>query len=146
MAPRMNQVVDGARSLGVMIIHAPSDTMKFYEGRPERQRMQRAPLVPSLIPVRATEPDQDELRKMPVGAACDDPIMKKWTGPAPPTTRGNYPWEREHPAIDIAGYDGISDSGQEIYNFCKEEGIINIASWASTPTSVSSTARSESVR
>ena len=48
-------------------------------------------------------------------------------GPAPPTTRGNYPWEREHPAIEIAGYDGISDNGQEIYNFCKQEGITNIA-------------------
>ena len=34
MAPRMNQVVSAARSLGVMIIHAPSDTMKFYERTP----------------------------------------------------------------------------------------------------------------
>src|SRR5262245_7490760 len=34
MAPRMNQVISAARSLGVMIIHAPSDTMKFYEGTP----------------------------------------------------------------------------------------------------------------
>src|SRR4051812_37516277 len=40
MAPRMNQVVSAARSLGVMIIHAPSDTMQFYEGTPWRQRMQ----------------------------------------------------------------------------------------------------------
>ena len=127
MAPRMNRVVDAARSLGVMIIHAPSDTMKFYEGRPERQRMQRAPRAPSPIPVRATEPDQDELRKFPIATACDDPIFKEFKGPAPPTTRGVYPWEREHPAIEIAGYDGISDSGQEIYNFCKQQGITNIA-------------------
>jgi hypothetical protein len=28
-----------ARSLGVMIIHAPSDTMKFYEGTQWRERM-----------------------------------------------------------------------------------------------------------
>ena len=126
MAPRMNQVVNAARSLGVMIIHAPSDTMKFYEGRPERRRMQGAPMAYSPIPVRATEPDQEEQRKLPA-AACDDPIMKKFTGPAPPTTRGNYPWEREHQAIEIAGYDGISDSGQEIYNFCKQQGIVNVA-------------------
>jgi hypothetical protein len=53
--------------------------------------------------------------------------MAKWTGPAPPTTRGNYPWEREHPAVQIAAYDGISDSGQEIYNFLKQEGMINVA-------------------
>jgi hypothetical protein len=31
MAPRMNHVISASRSLGVMIIHAPSDTMKYYE-------------------------------------------------------------------------------------------------------------------
>src|SRR6185295_1436421 len=36
MAPRMNQVVNASRSLGVMIVHAPSDTTKFYEGTPQR--------------------------------------------------------------------------------------------------------------
>ncbi len=127
MAPRMNQVVDAARSLGVMIIHAPSDTMKFYEGRPERLRMQRAPMAPSPFPVRATEPDREERRIFPIAGGCDDPVMKKFTGPAPATTRCLCPWEREHDAIHITGYDGISDSGQEIYNFCKQEGIANIA-------------------
>ena len=39
--PRMNQVINAARSLGVMIVHSPSDTMKFYEGTPWRERMQR---------------------------------------------------------------------------------------------------------
>ena len=126
IAPRMNQVVDAARSLGVQIIHAPSDTMKYYEGWPQRLRMQHAPLAPSPFPVRATEPDREEQGKMPP-ASCDDPVMARWNGPAPVTTRGNYPWEREHPAIQIAGYDGVSDSGQEIYNFCKQEGITNIA-------------------
>src|SRR5215831_7422027 len=47
LAPRMNQVVSAARSLGVMIIHAPSDTMKYYEGTPQRLRMQRAPMAAS---------------------------------------------------------------------------------------------------
>ena len=36
------------------------------------------------------------------------------------------PWSRENPAIDIVGFDGVSDSGQEIYNFCKQEGIDKI--------------------
>src|SRR5262245_35406567 len=53
MAPRMNQVINAARSLGVMIIHAPSDTMKYYEGTPARQRMQRAPSAPSPVPILA---------------------------------------------------------------------------------------------
>src|SRR5438445_2355887 len=53
MAPRMNQVVNTARSLGVMIVHAPSDTMKFYEGTPWRERMQRAPKAASPTPILA---------------------------------------------------------------------------------------------
>jgi nicotinamidase-related amidase len=123
MAPRMNQVVSAARSLGVMIIHAPSDTMNFYEGTPWRQRMQRAPMAPSSTPVLARCPrEPEESRNFPIDdteGGCDDPIVKKWTGP--------YPWKRQHPAIDIVGFDGISENGQEIYNFCKQEGITNIA-------------------
>src|SRR5436190_7492511 len=53
MAPRINQVVSAARSLGVMIVHAPSDTMKFYEGTTARQRMQKAPMASSATPILA---------------------------------------------------------------------------------------------
>ena len=123
MAPRMNQVVTAARSLGVMIIHAPSDTMKFYEGTPWRRRMQQAPGAPSATPILARCPREPaESRDFPIddsAGGCDDPIRKKWTGP--------YPWTRQHPAIDIVGFDGVSESGQEIYNFCRQEGIHNIA-------------------
>jgi hypothetical protein len=45
--------------------------------------------------------------------------LKTFNGPP-------YPWTREHPAIDIVGFDGVSDSGQEVYNFCKQEGIDKI--------------------
>src|SRR5437879_5155279 len=51
MAPRMNQVISASRSLGVMIIHAPSDTMKYYEGTPQRLRMHRAPMASSPSPI-----------------------------------------------------------------------------------------------
>jgi nicotinamidase-related amidase len=123
LAPRMNEVVSAARSLGVMIIHAPSDTMKFYEGTPWRQRMQRAPMVPSPTPILGRCPrDPVEEREFPIDdteGGCDDPIVKEWTGP--------YPWTRENAAIDIVGFDGVSESGQEIYNYFKQEGITNIA-------------------
>src|SRR6185295_10297678 len=66
MAPRMNHVISAARSLGVMIIHAPSDTMKFYEGTPGRQRMQRAPKAPSAVPVVACPRDPAESRIFPI--------------------------------------------------------------------------------
>ena len=123
MAPRMNQVVSAARSLGVMIIHSPSDTMKFYEGTPWRERMKNAPTAASPFPIIARCPRvPEEERGFPIDDAaggCDDPVVKKFAGPP-------YPWTREHPAIDIAGFDGISDSGQEIYTFCKLENIDRI--------------------
>ena len=122
MAPRMNQVLSAARSLGVMIVHAPSDTMKFYDGTPFRQRMQRAPMAPSSTPILNRCPREPmEARDFPIddSSECDDPIVKEWKGP--------YPWSRQHPAIDITGFDGVSDSGQEVYNFFKQEGITNVA-------------------
>jgi nicotinamidase-related amidase len=123
MAPRMNQVISASRSLGVMIIHAPSDTMKYYEGTPQRLRMQRAPAASSSIPILNRCPrDSAEERNFPIddtAGGCDDPIVKDETGP--------YPWTRENPALDVVGFDGVSDNGQEIYNFCKQEGISNVA-------------------
>src|SRR5262249_42799120 len=63
MAPRMNEVVKAARSRGVLIIHCPSDTMKFYEGTPQRELAKAAPKIETKIPLQhwcyldpATEP------------------------------------------------------------------------------------------
>jgi nicotinamidase-related amidase len=123
MAPRMNAVVSAARNLGVQIIHAPSDTMKFYENTPWRDRMKQAPTAASAIPILNRCPrDPDEARSFPIddSSECDDPVVKEGSGPP-------WPWTRQHPAIDIIGFDGISESGQEIYNFFKQEGITNVA-------------------
>jgi nicotinamidase-related amidase len=124
MAPRMNQVVSAARSLGVMIIHAPSDVMKYYEGTPHRLRMQQAAKASSPIAISNRCPrDTAEERSFPIDdtvSACDDPLPRKEKGPP-------WPWTRENPAIDIIGYDGVSADAQEIYNFCKQESITNVA-------------------
>jgi hypothetical protein len=56
---------------------------------------------------------------MPVDVSkcsCDDPVE---------ISRGRK-WSRQHPGIDIVGYDGISDNGEEVFNFCEQEGITNI--------------------
>src|SRR5689334_21975326 len=45
MAPRINEVVNTARRKGVLIIHAPSDTLDFYRDHPARRRMLEVPLV-----------------------------------------------------------------------------------------------------
>ncbi len=124
LAPRMNQVISSARSLGVMIVHAPSDTMKFYDGTTGRERLRRAPTAASPMPIQTRcGREGAEERNFPIddsAGGCDDPIPAAATGPP-------YPWTREHPAIDISGFDGISENGQEIYNFFKQEGITNVA-------------------
>src|SRR4051812_7708670 len=104
MAPRMNQVVSASRSLGVMIIHAPSDTMKYYEGTPWRERMRNARTAASPFPIinRCPRVPAEE-REFPIddsAGGCDDPVVKPETGPP-------YPWSRENPAIDVVGFDGV---------------------------------------
>lgn len=116
MAPRMNQVVKEARQRGVFIIHAPSDTMKFYADWPQRQRAQQAPPVapPSDISKwhalnRAKEPP------LPIDdsdGGCDD-----W-----PQCPGGSPWKRQVPTIEIAPEDAVSDSGPEVYNLLQQYG------------------------
>jgi nicotinamidase-related amidase len=121
MAPRMNEVLSAARSHGVMIIHAPSGTVDVYAETPYRQRMQQAVAAEPPVPIAGwCYLDPEHEAPLPIDdsrSPCDDPIV----GAAVKQ------FSRQHPALDIIGFDGISDSGQEIYNFCRQEGIENIA-------------------
>lgn len=121
MVPRMNEVLTHARANGVMIIHAPSDTMTMYADTPYRQRMQQAkPAKPPVKIERWCNLDPEREPKMPVETeecACDDPVVGAVV----------RKYSRQHPGLDIIGYDGITDSGEEVYNFCQQEGIKNVA-------------------
>lgn len=120
MAPRMNQVLTAARDRGVMIIFAPSETMNIYAGSSYRTRMEQAtPATPPAPIARRCDRDPaGEPKTLPEDTQldCDDcelgPVVRRHT--------------RQHAALDISGFDGISDNGQEIYNFCAQEGIQNI--------------------
>lgn len=120
MAPRMNQVLTAARDRGVMIIHAPSETMNLYAGTPYRQRMEEA--TPSKPPVpieRRCGLDLDREPELPIDPKrcdCDDAQLGL-------VIRRHV---RQNGALDIIGFDGVSDSGQEIYNFLEQEGIKNV--------------------
>ncbi|MCE9532673.1 MAG: cysteine hydrolase [Planctomycetes bacterium] len=120
MAPRMNQVLTAARDRGVMIIHAPSETMNMYAGTLYRKRMEEAKLAKSPVPIdrRCDRDPKNEPRTLPEDTAldCDDAVLD-------PVVRRHT---KQHKGLDIIGFDGISDSGQEIYNFCEQEGIKNI--------------------
>lgn len=112
MAPAMNEVVNAARKRGVQIIHCPSETMYFYADLPQRRRMQNAPPAAKPALQEVVEP------KLPIDdsdGGCD--------------TEGDefyMAWSRQHPAIDIGEPDGISDNGDEVFNFCVQRGIKNI--------------------
>jgi len=109
MAPRMQTVVAAARDRGIQIIHAPSDTMAFYEGVPQRERIRA--ITPAPLPEPRVLPDPP----LPIDdsdGGCDSG--------EPPWHRA---WSRQHPAIVIEEPDVISDSGQEIYSFLQQRGI-----------------------
>ena len=121
MAPRMNAVLTAARDHGVQIIHAPSGTVDLYADTPFRKRLQQAKVTKPPFDV-SSWCNRDEKREpaLPLDvskSSCDDPIagavVRKYT--------------RQHPGIEMIGYDGVSDSGTEIYSFLMAQGIKNVA-------------------
>lgn len=127
MAPKMNEVISLARDLGVAIIHAPSSGVHFYEDTPYRQRMKDARPAKPPVPIQGwcyhnaehegPWPIVDNIARGEAKVTgCDDPVAR----PHKPTDR------HQHPDIKIIGYDGISHSGQEIYNFLEQEQRHNI--------------------
>ena len=120
LAPQINRVATAARDRGVMIIHAPSGTMDVYADTPFRRRMQQAAAVEPPVPIAGwchVDPSREPPLPLDVSNPCDDPEP-------PPQVRR---YTRQNPAIAVTGFDGVSDSGVEIYNFCRQEGIKNIA-------------------
>jgi nicotinamidase-related amidase len=110
LAPRMNAVLQAARAKGVTIIHAPSDTMRHYAETPARRRMRAAPHM--------SPPPEGDRPAPPL--PIDDSDHGSDTGESETAAV----WTRQHPAIDIDhARDGISDNGQEIYNFLQQTGI-----------------------
>jgi len=122
MAPRMNTVTSAARSHGVMIIHAPSGVTYLYADMPYRKRMQQAPaakMPEGWNPSKWCDLDPAREPPLPVDTSkgsSDDPIV----GAAV------QQFTRQHPGLDIIGYDGVSDNAQEIFNFCEANGITNV--------------------
>ena len=112
LVTRMNPVLDAARSHGILIIHAPSETMDFYKDAPQRLSMLRLPKAnpsPVLDVKDAPLPIDDK------DGGCDtegDSFYKAW--------------KREHPGLTVAPNDLISDNGLEVYSALKQRGIDNL--------------------
>ena len=116
MLPRMNAVVRALRDAGVLIVHAPSDTMAFYRDHPARGRVLAAPAVEP--PAELPREDPPPPIQAPGGGSDTD------NDPAPP---GAAVWTRQHPAIEIDGdRDAVSDDGRELLGLYRRRGIRNI--------------------
>lgn len=120
MTVRMNPVITAARNHGVQIIHSPSGVLSFYAETSYRRRFEEIPRVTPPFPLESWC-HRDENREPPLPiedskSPCDDPVV----GPAVRV------FHRQNPGLDIIGYDGISDNGDEIYSFCKTHGIRNL--------------------
>jgi nicotinamidase-related amidase len=109
MVGRMHTVLQAARRKGVTIVHAPSDTMDFYQEHPARMAILGFPPASPERILEITDPplpidDSDE--------GCDTP--------------GDQPhraWTSQHAGITIEDGDLISDNGREVYSMLKAKGI-----------------------
>jgi nicotinamidase-related amidase len=121
MAPRVDAVAKALRAKGALIIHCPSDTMKFYEGAPGRKLAQQAPVVETKVPLqRWCKLDLSKEAALPIDdsdGGCDCPTTWKKGDP--------YPWTRQHPAIEIKDGDAITESA-EAYYLMRQRGIEHV--------------------
>jgi nicotinamidase-related amidase len=121
MVPRMNAVLTAARDHGAQIIHAPSGTVDIYADTHFRKRIKQSkPVDPPFDVSKWCYRDEKREPDLPLDVSkspCDDPIpsemVRKFT--------------KQHPGLDMSGYDVVSDSGPEIYSFLRSEGIKNVA-------------------
>ena len=112
IAIKMEPLLVQARNAGILIIHAPSDTMEFYANTPGRLLAQNAPHV--------TPPADLSFEDAPL------PIDDRDDGCDTPGDHSHRAWSREISTLRIHPNDAISDSGSEIYNVLKQHHIENV--------------------
>jgi hypothetical protein len=121
LAPRVNDFAQVVRARGGLAVHAPSDTMAFYSGLHQRERVKGIPPIIPPVPIKMRAIDRSRESELPIDdsdGGCDD---------NPPSHLGRcVPWKRQHPAIAIAHQDVISDDGEEIYRIFIRNRIKNI--------------------
>jgi nicotinamidase-related amidase len=109
LVARAAPFIDRARRNGILIIHAPSDTMEFYKDSPQRRLALAAPPVEPPAPLALDAPP------LPIDdsdGGCDTAGDKS-----------HRAWSRQHAGIPVRDGDIISDKGAEVYNVLKLRGI-----------------------
>lgn len=111
LVPRVAQVTAKFRQRGILVVHAPSDTMTFYKNTTERLATLKLPKADIPAPKELTDPP------LPIDdsdGGCD-------TG-----DKQGRAWSRQHPGVPIQAGDFVSDNGQEIYAALKLRGITTL--------------------
>lgn len=123
LAPVIDRVATIARDKGVFIIHAPSDTMKYYQDHPGRKLARIAPKAANLPEGIARwcnwKNDAEEQAGHPIDhsdGGCD----------CEPRCPESLPWKKQIEAIEIEEGDAVSDSGVEIWNLLEQREIKNV--------------------
>jgi len=109
LVKKLQPVLETARREGVIIVHAPSETMSYYAGMAQRQRMLS---LPSFAPPKEIEITAPPLPIDDSDGGCDTPGDKE-----------HRVWTCEQAALKIEPQDYISDNGREIYNLLRARGI-----------------------
>jgi nicotinamidase-related amidase len=109
LVKKLEPVLETARSKGMIIVHAPSETMPFYASAPQRQRMLS---LPAFAPPKELSISSPSLPIDDSDGGCDTAGEKE-----------HRAWTRENPGLKVAPEDYISDNGQEIYNLLRSRGI-----------------------
>jgi nicotinamidase-related amidase len=135
LAGPMNEMLTAARNKGVLIIHAPSETMHTYENTPQRKTAQaflnKDEEVNNTIKGWQTRGlDTEKGRSYPiqvVSDGCDCPVRCPPLGEYQRNHGGKSPWQHQIKTITIADNDLVSDSGNEIGAYLKAKGYKNVA-------------------
>jgi nicotinamidase-related amidase len=119
MAPRINDVITEARKRGVLIIHAPSRALEFYEETPQRQVARNAPKVETDVPLKdRCRLDPNREPPLPIDdsdGGCD----------CHPTCTYFPERKRQIETIKIKEGDAVTDSVEACY-LLEQRGIENV--------------------
>lgn len=119
MAPRMNEMLCVLRKKGVQIVHAPSETMNFYEDIPQYKNVFR--LAEGIELVAMTE-KEEQLKKEP-GLLFGDKGLECDCGPIPCINR--KAWSKQINTLKIEPEDLLGDS-IDVLKALKAKGIENV--------------------
>lgn len=116
LAPHMNEVLSAARDKGMLIVHSPSDCMKFYQNAPQRKA--------ALKFAKATDTYDEGRTLLKTETNAVWPIDQSNGGcNDTPRCEERYPWTRQIASLDIKENDYITDSGNEMVRLFKSKGI-----------------------